>query len=428
MEKDLITFDETIEVFLKNSIKNIYEEKEVPKVVFSFEEDAFSYFEYLKNNPSYTRIHRNYYIPAHFQVPSISEKDIQRLKEENGEYIVHVKDYKKFFKTLTDLSNELSYLSSKQYHAPLAYNYQLHLFERIWLRMTPSDFENVESFLKEQLDFVRNKTFREYDRETPIGYCKDYFITAQKKLAATYDENNFEMQIRLCSQDQYHTLPLIRYDINDTKEKKTCTIGAIQNKVGACTLKEVKRMLYHLNKGVEKEESEEYKEYKQNQSDYYPENISDVYPGSVLSLLIFINMLISEGITEIKVPCMHTLSYDYHKMLSDKTKKDFDFRWKGSYEYDLADYELEEYEYQKTWYQHVVDKEDFINRAKTEELLRNFRRLIYHYPFIKVINEPMIQGDYLLLKIDQEKISDMKPSMVWDTYQSMNKNKVYQKI
>ena len=55
--------------------------------------------------------------------------------------------------------------------------------------------------------------------------------------------------------------------------------------------KNIARKLYKLNKGISDIESQEFKDYKEGNSDYYPENITDVSVSSVLSLYVFINLI-----------------------------------------------------------------------------------------------------------------------------------------
>lgn len=52
--------------------------------------------------------------------------------------------------------------------------------------------------------------------------------------------------------------------------------------------KKISRILYKLNKGISKIEAEE---FKNNNTDYYDENITDISVSSVLSLYIFINII-----------------------------------------------------------------------------------------------------------------------------------------
>lgn len=52
--------------------------------------------------------------------------------------------------------------------------------------------------------------------------------------------------------------------------------------------KKISRILYKLNKGISKIETEE---FKNNNTDYYDENITDISVSSVLSLYIFINII-----------------------------------------------------------------------------------------------------------------------------------------
>lgn len=64
---------------------------------------------------------------------------------------------------------------------------------------------------------------------------------------------------------------------------------------------------------------------------------------------------------------------------------------------------LEEYYiHDKEWYEHIVDKEDLISKNKTETFIRIFRRVSFHNLEIEIRNDPLLQGDYLDIRLKKK--------------------------
>ena len=188
--------------------------------------------------------------------------------------------------------------------------------------------------------------------------------------------------------NEFHTLPSIYFGITEEYGEQVCYIYAIQNERHRAENKRIQRTLYKLNKGIEN---------------------PDVNPASILVLQTFINMLKEKGITDIKVPCLQVLSYRYHEILSDTTKRDFEKNYSPEqleYINNLNSYDrerkLEEYEWQKLWYSHVVDKQDFISYTKTEGLFKIFRRVQDQFSSIELLNTPFIEDENLNIRISNE--------------------------
>ena len=118
-------------------------------------------------------------------------------------------------------------------------------------------------------------------------------------------------------------------------------------------------------------------------------------------------MLSNRGITTIKVPCLQVLSYRYHQLLAEETKNNFERRWTDT-TFDMMRLMntsekrrlLEEYFHDKTWYEHLVNKEDFISQNKTENLYNIFYRLEEQFGTITILNDPFIQDEYLNIQIN----------------------------
>ena len=57
------------------------------------------------------------------------------------------------------------------------------------------------------------------------------------------------------------------------------------------------------------------------------------------------------------------------------------------------------YERIKKWYNRVYNKEDLISYLKTEELFNLMYRITMYNPNIEIMNEVIIQGDCLKMRI-----------------------------
>lgn len=383
MSKEKIEFKEAIELFLYKVIPDIMSENEVPKVNFIFPPASFKLFNYVKEHP---------FTKENYLIPDIKESDITRLLPSNQQDpscpTIIVKDPLKFFQLLTDITNSWLKQKDKYFGYGSARSLFIRGIRRIWLRMNPNDFNNVEDFLSRQLSFLKSTTFDEYINKTiPISTYLDYTIKATKEENETWCETNDKMTLTLHdNQEEYHQLPSIYFAIEEQESQTICYIYAIQNSTNKKTNKKISRSLYKLNAGI-------------------PNPI--VHPSAVLALKIFIEMLSNRGITTVKVPCLQVLSYRYHQLLAEETKNNFERRWADT-TFDMMRLMntsekrrlLEEYFHDKTWYEHLVNKEDFISQNKTENLYNIFYRLEEQFGTITILNDPFIQDEYLNIQIN----------------------------
>lgn len=357
-EKEILDFKETVTLFLDRTMSDFKNESEVPAINVLFPESAFKLFDYIKEHP-FTK--KDWYIPP------IYPEDITRALPQNNTNpslpTMVVQHPVRFFELLTDITNSWIYQKDKYWGGASPRATFIRDIKRLFLRMSPSDLANIENFLELQLSFLKSTTFDEYiKKNVEIGEYAGYKLFTSKEENATWCETNDKMTFYLKGEnDEFHTLPSIYFAIAEEDGKIICYIYAIQNERQRNTSKKIQRKLYKLNAGIEN---------------------PNVNPGSVLVLKTFIDMLKEKGITDIRVPSLQVLSYRYHELLSEKTKKEFAENYSPErleYINNLLSYErdrmLEEYEWQKVWYSHVVDKQDFIHRAKTEGLFNIFYRV-----------------------------------------------------
>lgn len=156
MREDSVEYKELVELFLVRTIYDIADESETPKINFLFQEDAYNYLRYVKENP---------YRIEGWIIPDIKEQDIQKLRElreDDSCPTIIVKDFQKFFQYLTEITNEQVRLYKRYREIFSARPLCIRLMRRIWLRMTPTDFLDVENFLKQQLEFLKNEELDDY--------------------------------------------------------------------------------------------------------------------------------------------------------------------------------------------------------------------------------------------------------------------------
>ena len=171
-------------------------------------------------------------------------------------------------------------------------------------------------------------------------------------------------------------LPTISYGISDD----ICYIYAIQdyNKHESNTYhNKIKRKLYKLNDKIYEKETDEYKDYKNGSSLYYPENISDVSPSAVLALSIFLNEIEKQGISKVEVIPYLPIRYDNKiKVLAFKSIK-------YAKENNLNEEEKRKY------YLNLLKKQVYNQNNMTQKFIRTFYRVAYHFNNVNITSSPM---------------------------------------
>lgn len=362
-----VTFKETVELFLTNTIYELSNKSEIPKINFIFNEEAYKTFYEIMNNPF--KIDNGY-------KPNIKEKDINYLKAFNDSNYptIYVKDHIKFFTYLTNITNYSIELHQKYNKSKPARTQLIQILKRIWLRMSPNDFHNIEEFLYKQLEFVKTDIFEDYkfknfNKRHIINNFNNYEVIAENSLNNTWDESTKCMSFRILTEYNLHTLPNIYYDtINDT-----CYIYAIQNDRNPNKIAELDKLIY--------------KKYRGNSQ-----------PNKVYALKLFINLLKEKGIKTIKVPTLQVLNYGYHEILSKNESERFKKLWPKYLINNLTNWEEIEYKNDLKWYNHIVDKEDTISKIKTEDLIYLIYRIVNEDDTLLITNDIDI-SDTLEIKI-----------------------------
>lgn len=384
------TFENVTREFITETLYKILFDKYIPNFKFEFREDeAINFIE---------NVLRDYSEQYDFYKEK-SQKILQAIKQKSDKNtttpVMVVNNYKKFFELLRQFYEkdiELYFLRTGMSGFP---RYEKdNCFEQIWLRATPDDFNNPEEFLKKQVDMINDSTFEKYDEETCLGKIKfldDHILCVRNCIARTWDENSREIEMTISDKDDYYhkdafnrqsyTLPVIRYGIYEKDGKKVCFIGSIQDKSDSyketSLSKKVNRKRYKANEGISEEDT------------YHVE------PKNILALSIFINLLSKEGITEIEVPSLYVLDYEYHKKRNGSILADFKIEWT---EEDIKKYP-DLYKRACYYFERSYKKQDLISEIKTERLLLTFRRLLQHYHNGSVTSYPGEADSFMHLHI-----------------------------
>lgn len=364
------TFENVTREFITKTLYKILFSEELPNFRFDFREDkAIAFIEEVLKD----------YSDQHNFYKEKAERIVRTIKGKNdGNELtptIVVNDYKEFFELLRQFYErdiELYFLRTGM--SGFSRYEKDNCFEQIWLRATPDDFNNCEEFLKKQVDMINDDTFAKYDEETCLGkltFLENNILCVKNGIARTWDENSRELEIKIYDKNYYnnkelfyrphYTLPVIRYGIYKRDGKKVCFIGSIQNKSDSYKKdklgKKVERAKYKANDGVLEEDT------------------CQVEPKSLIALSIFVNLLNREGITEIEIPSLYILDYEYHEKKNEQIRKEFDEEWT---EEKIKQYP-ERYERSLYYFNRAYKKEDVISEIKTERLLLTFRRLLSHY-------------------------------------------------
>ena len=366
-------------IFLTEVYPKIKNGRIVPNINFVFDDKSLCSFLELKNS-----------LKDEQKIIKLTES-INMLKQDKQNICdipnINVQDANLFFFYLMEISNA-SYNQEISYYGS-ADNELADIMLYIWLRMSPSDLNDVITFLKRQLSFIYNDTNITNKNKTwkNIGSYDKYQVSYIKYLNELYYESNCSICMRLEDNDKIYTLPSIFYGITNEFEEAVCYIYGIQNN-NVLTRNnniEISNELKKINKG---------------------KNNHGTFITFIIALEKFIELLIENGITTIKVPLLQVLNYEFHELLSMKEKENLQKNFPNAKELDklielgITNEEIKKYNnYKKTWYLHIVDKEDEISKRKTEGLINIFRRLEDQKGIIKIKTTPFINDENLMIEI-----------------------------
>lgn len=291
-----IKYNELIELFATRTIDELKSGAECPKLNIVLEQDGF---ELLKKVQAYPFNLKGYWIP------NVTDSDIKKFLYENNcdENILtlHIKNSRKFFGLLTQITNKALFLYYSYWGLISEREYCLNILRRIWLRMGPNDFNDVNKFLEKQLEFLNNNwNFKLNDKNYQV--VDKFFereVLAYYSVSGTYDETFYGVDFRITGNSEIestHTLSTVRYGICYEENELVCYIYAIQNTGHPYINKAVQRQLY--------------KEFVKK--DY------GVHPNQIYAMYLFLKELQKSGINKVKIPILQVLNYEYHEIMYDQ--------------------------------------------------------------------------------------------------------------
>lgn len=284
-------------------------------------------------------------------------------------------------------------LNQNRPHMPYTFdkerNHIKQLIAYLFVNATTEDFLNPIQLVERNINFLKDQTFQNLQNGKSIT-LGEAFLGSKLEIKNTYQNISMEtpqkLEFKLTKEEEGTTLsfqlPEISYGItqNDVGDL-ICYIYSILNpketipkSIAENTYrKKINRLLYKLNNHVLDAESEEYKEFKKGDSTYYPENISDVSPSAVLSLLVFIHLLEQKKINKICVVPYLPLRY----LSREQTAEEKEGQQK----------------------EQLLERNHRITENTTNKFLRTFFRAQYHMKNLKITALPYEQSEFLELKI-----------------------------
>lgn len=259
------------------------------------------------------------------------------------------------------------------------------LMSYIFVNATTEDFLNPILYIQRIINFLQDNTFEAFNDSIEIPLNETFYngkLQIKNNISPVAMETPFNISFNLIKIDCIHNFPTIYYGINEENNEKVCYIYSIiqkkkeDNKSEEFS-KKINRLLYKVNKNIRETESQDYLDYINKKSTYYPEeNISDISPSFIFSLNIFLSLLQNKNIQKIKVVTYLPLRYNS--------------RFISANQFSLRKKEL-------------LNRNDIIQSNATNKLIRTFRRMIYHNKALNIVSFPYEIDEYLHLNLSEKK-------------------------
>lgn len=264
-----------------------------------------------------------------------------------------------------------------------------YLMAYLFSNATVEEFTNPEQFLRRRIEFLQDETFS-YLNSGEIFDIGDKFLESKMEIKNSVNsismETPYKIDFTLVTDDDLRC-PILSIYYGITEDKTCYVYSLMKPKEPKKDLipeeekfkKKINRLLYKLNEGVLTSEREEFIEYKNGTSDYYPENITDVTSAFILGLTSFMALLENAGISKIKgVPYLPVryLSRDYATQgIADEEKRAA-----------------------------LEERNNRIQYNATNKFIRTFRRVMYHLTDLKLYSLPYELDECLNLTLNEEGI------------------------
>lgn len=262
------------------------------------------------------------------------------------------------------------------------------------------DFRTPEKFIERYTNFFDNPI--KPNRLKEVDFFDQSDIVVDNLVQSFHQETPYALNIKLektiGDEKVEYKLPKISYGISDD----ICYICAIQNDISKEEptpsnlkyQKKIKRLLYKINDGVINFESDEYLKHKNNLDTYCPENISEVSPSAILALTILFNELRKSGISDVKILSFMPIRYTA-KQTAILKKINYKVKYKNLSE-EESNSLLEE----------LTTEHSIIQDNLTQKLLRNFKRLEFHFNNVLVHTTPFEVDEFMTVKVDDFNYTD----------------------
>lgn len=257
----------------------------------------------------------------------------------------------------------------------------------LFINATYDDYNNIENYINRRIDFINTPLLK----NRIISNVKSFDSDIEIKIDSNSSETPYAFNAILKNNNDFYQLPVISYGISND----ICYIYAIQDKMldkSSKYQKKIKRKLYALNSNVP--QTEEYINYMNGKSTYYPENINDISPSTILALTLFLNELKNNDISKIKIISFLPIRYyakenSFTKLIEYKSKKE---NWTNKHKNIVIEECMKE----------LLR----IQNNLTQKLLRNFKRMEFHFQNIKTISYPYELEECMTITIDEFKITN----------------------
>ena len=316
-------------------------------------------------------------------LPTLIIKNKSIFNKKLSDYVVTVLNKRKKFPT---------FASNKEY------NKTKFIISYLFANATAMDFVNPLAFIDRNINYLLDDTFDTIEdgmQSDPLDFFQNSSIFIESVEQSLFMETPQKFNISLVKKIENsflnYDLPSISCAISaDDNGRKTCYVYSLQNvkekKIAKSEEqlkyeKKISRELYKINAGVFESESDEYKAYKNNESDYYPENISDVTPSAVISATLLIGLLTKLNVHDIKI--VDFLPVRWHAKDQSITKF-----IEANKDLTISD-KIE-----------LRDKQQQIQENITEKFLRTFRRVAYHFNGLEIQSFPKEGDDYMSIHLN----------------------------
>jgi len=244
----------------------------------------------------------------------------------------------------------------------------------LFVNATTEDFLNPSDLIRRNIDFLNDNTFSDFSNF--INISNNNSISIKNSSQSVLMETPNKMEFCFTDGEFTYELPSISYGIsvNSIGEKK-CYIYSCLNPKEKKNLsdneikyrKKINRLLYKVNGGVKEAEERD---------DYYfsLENISDVSPSAVVSLLIFMLLLKKENITEVKIVPYLPLRYLSRDLAADRVLDE--------------DKKIS-----------LKERNDMIQTNITNKLINTIKRVAYHLEGISIDSFPYEYDEFLSISL-----------------------------